>query len=80
MINVKANDMIMDVHMFHINKMCLRRHTDIFVGVSDYQPQCLRLPIFWVKWGTFADFKKMVHFKENETLRPLIGTILIRID
>ena len=66
--------MIMDVHMFHSNKMCLKRITDIFVGVSDYQPQCLKQPIFWVKLGSSVDFKKMVHFEENETLRPIIGT------
>ena len=38
--------------------------TDGFVGVSDYQPECLGLPTFHVKRDSFADFKKKAYFEE----------------
>ena len=32
--------------------------TDKFVGVSDYQSECLGVTTFCVKWDTLADFKR----------------------
>ena len=44
--------------MLQLHGLFFKSLTDKFVGVSDYQSECLGVTTFRVKRDTFVDFKK----------------------
>ena len=44
--------------MLQLHGLFFKSLTDKFVGVSDYQSECLRVTTFCVKRDTLVDFKK----------------------
>ena len=51
-------------YKFKKKRLFFKSLTDGFVGVWDYQRECLGLPTFRVKRDSFADFKKKAYFEE----------------
>ena len=51
--------------MLQLHGLFFKSLTDKFVGVSDYQSECLRVTTFHVKRDTLADFKKTRYFEET---------------
>ena len=51
--------------MLQLHGLFLKSLTDKFVGVSDYQSECLGVTTFRVKRDTLADLKKNRYFEET---------------
>ena len=51
--------------MLQLHGLFFKSLTDKFVGVSDYQSECLGVTTFHVKRDTFVDFKKNGYFEET---------------
>ena len=51
--------------MLQLHGLFFKSLTDKFVGVLDYQSECLGVTTFRVKQDTFVDFKKNRYFEET---------------
>ena len=51
--------------MLQLHELFFKSLTDKFVGVSDYQSECLRVTTFRAKWHTLVDFRKNRYFEET---------------